>query len=262
MSLFSHAAIYAMFVMNPAGVINNPPADQTPAAYVFREEDKQRTYETLADCTKDLKKAEAEWSESIHEAFARQGTIREDDMAFQTQQARLESLSCAKLEDVARNNNNNEIARKVREQLKAERAFAPAAPQALQRQVPAQAPQPEVAYTDPLDEVQTAPEAPMPSPMAVQPPTYRGMPLMPTRAFYMAENGRKANGTYGWVKYATAYPSPASCWSAVKQIVKDDEARLQQAFSTMRPDYSAMSWYQTKMMELQTRKRSLSCVTE
>lgn len=260
MSLFSHAAIYALFVMNPAGVIHNPPADQQAAAYIFREEEKQRTYESIEDCQKDLKKAETEWTESVHDAFARLGNIREDDVAFQTQQARIDSLSCEKIDDIKTANNNRDIAKRVRDQLKAEQP-APAPAQTQRKPEPVMQAMPE-QYIEPTDEVDVQPTAPAPSPMAIKPPTYRGMSMTPTKAFFMAENGRKLDGTFGWVKYATAYPSPASCWSAVKQIIKDDEARLQQAFSTMRPDYSAMSWYQTKMVELQTRKRSLSCVTE
>ncbi len=250
MGLFTNAAIFAIYILNPQGQLEQKPVDQfTP--YFFVGEVEQRTYEDMEDCEKDKKKAVKEWERLIDATFNRGGAPDDTDPTYQAQLARLDSLTCYKIDEANRRRNNADIARQVQQGMK---ASAPAAaPKAA-----ASAPQPSYEATPPQPEEMVESD-PAPAAMPL-PPVERRYGQMPTKPYFMAESTRRVDGSWGWVKYSTAFLSPAQCWAEVKRTLKDDEENLHRSFAQMQPSFSSMSWYQTRLSELSYRKRKLTCV--
>ena len=110
----------------------------------------------------------------------------------------------------------------------------------------------------------------VPGPVSTTPPSspvtqYRnyplGLPRLPTRPYYMAENSRGYDGTWRWLRYQTVFQSPAQCWQAVREFLSNEEQNLQRSYSAMQPSYGAADWYRTSMDALTYRRTHLSCVT-
>lgn len=253
MGLFSSAAIFAIYILNPQGHIDQKPVDQF-APYFFVGEVEQRTYEDAEDCEKDKKKAVKEWERLIDATFNRGGTPDDADPTYQAQLARLDSLTCYKIEEATRRRNNADIARQVQAGMKAQQP-AVVAKQAAPAAVPAS---PALESAPPQSEEMVESD-PSPAAMAL-PPVERRYGSLPTKPYFMAEAGRRLDGSWGWVKYSTAFLTPAQCWGEVKRILKDDEENIHRSFAQMQPNFSSMSWYQTQLNNLNVRRRKLTCV--
>lgn len=141
---------------------------------------------------------------------------------------------------------------------------------------PAAAPEAQLAYGDIQPSPQVVEAQPqggfyqVPGPAQTAPPSspvtqYRnyplGLPRLPTRPYYMAENSRGYDGTWRWLRYQTVFQSPAQCWQAVREFLSNEEQNLQRSYSAMQPSYGAADWYRTSMDALTYRRTHLSCVT-
>lgn len=126
-------------------------------------------------------------------------------------------------------------------------------------------PSPQVIEAQPNNgfyQIPSPAQTPLPTSPTAQYRNYPlGLPQVPTRPYYMAENTRGYDGTWRWVKYQSVFQSPAQCWQAVREFLTNEEQSIQRGYSAMQPSYGAADWYRTSMDALTYRRKHLSCVT-
>ena len=101
------------------------------------------------------------------------------------------------------------------------------------------------------------PAAPAPSRVS-----YGIAQAMPTRAYFVAEHVKAADGTGQWMKYQGVFQSPAACWEGLGKYVKSQEKFVYGQYQAMGDSAQSRQWYWDRVAELNARKAKITCVTE
>ena len=111
--------------------------------------------------------------------------------------------------------------------------------------------------TEMYAQVPQVPAAPAPSRVS-----YGIAQAMPTRAYFVAEHVKAADGTGQWMKYQGVFQSPAACWEGLGKYVKSQEKFVYGQYQAMGDSAQSRQWYWDRVAELNARKAKITCVTE